>query len=923
MQGATVHHTTAKKISLVADWLTDERTLPGPPWPLNAVLLAIITVGPLLLAAFLLKDVSPVFWLLLIADLVVLFGVALATFRTPALFIAVIIIWFALQRIVVALLAPHISADLVRLLLTYKEGFYMILVAVGACTVAIRYLRGDRALPALFAADAIALAFLGWLALIFISDPHTSTPEITYLRRFAAPLLLYIGGRLLIARRDQFVDSMRLFVVVAVGVAAFGFVERFVLDISFWRDTVDATTFYGKQVQSGLLPQNWTVIYRGVPDGIFIALPLQEPVRRLVSTYLEPTTLSSLLALALLLIVLVPDLAWNRSARLQRIAIGLSIAALGIAAVATLSRGGMVTFVAAAGFVLAVRWIRSPGWRVSIPLPFLLVPLLLLMAMGAALTSFDDVPARATARDVLATRAISGLSDEPAPMDTPQPRPAGADSPLQEIGVHPPGSTADAASKHLRGLTSGLEEMLTSPLGRGLGATGNWSGIPGSTNESTLGVIAAQLGIAGFVLYSGFFAALIIALVAAAWNRTGIWSDVPLVLAGAMLGLFIVSCVSESTSGILGNAFYLLFAGWALSMITAPSNRLRLRLVPERPADSTVGAADTYPEVDASAAPNQTRALAGYGPHSLSKGPILLNREALVTIVILNWNSLEDTRDCLQSLGHVTYSNRRIVVVDNGSALREAARLRDEFHEVHIIESATNIGFAAGANLGIRFALAQGSDYVLLLNNDTTVDSTFLTALVDAGQSRKDGAAFCPKAYFYARPEIIYSTGGSVSIWTATAKQIGRGVRDSGQFDRIAARDYADGVCMLIPRAALEIVGLLDEDYFAYWEETDWCTRARAKGLRCYYIPEAKIWHKAARVQSPTNEYHFLYRRNALMFVRKRGTPVHRIVALLIHIFFYGPRYFLMHPGKIGRAPAELKALLHQASNQQPRRPFL
>ena len=575
----------------LCDWLTAERRTPGPPWPLNAVLLTLITVAPLPLAALVLGDATLLFWLLLITDLVLLFVVALATFRTPALFIAVIIMWFALQRIVVALLAPHISADLVRLLLTYKEGFYLILVAAGAISVAVRHLRGERALPTLFAADAIAVAFLGWLALVFISDPQTSSPELTYLRRFAAPLLLYVGGRLLISRRDQLLDCMRLFVAIAVGVAAFGLVERFALDLSFWRDTVDATTFYGKQVESGLLPQNWTVIYRGVPDGIFIALPLQEPVRRLVSTYLEPTTLSSLLALALLLLVLVPDLAWNRGGPLQKTVVVAAIVALGVAAMATLSRGGMVTFIAATGFVLAVRWARRPGWTVSVPLPFLIAPLLVLMGLGAALTSFDNVPAEGAVRDVLATRAISGLSDEPQSSDTPPP-PASADTPFQEIGVHPPGSTADAASKHLRGLTSGLEEMLTKPLGRGLGATGNWSRTPGSTSESTVGVIAAQLGIAGFALYSGFFAFVIIGLTAAAWNRRGIWSDIPLVLAGAMLGLFIVSCVSESAAGILGNAFYLLFAGWALSITSAASNRLRLRLLPERTPDLAAGIAE-------------------------------------------------------------------------------------------------------------------------------------------------------------------------------------------------------------------------------------------------------------------------------------------------------------------------------------------
>ncbi len=298
--------------------------------------------------------------------------------------------------------------------------------------------------------------------------------------------------------------------------------------------------------------------------------------------------------------------------------------------------------------------------------------------------------------------------------------------------------------------------------------------------------------------------------------------------------------------------------------------------------------------------------------------------QPLVFTVILNWNGIADTRECLQSLQQADYPNNRIIVVDNGSEGGEAAVLRAEFGgSVDLIENETNLGFAGGANLGIRHALAQGADYVLLLNNDTTVDPGFLTALVEAAQSRPDAAALCAKAYYFAEPDVLYSTGGSVNLWTATAKQIGNGQRDRGQFERIAARDYADGVCMLIPRRALESVGLLDEDYFSYWEETDWCVRARDKGLRCYYVPSAKIWHKAARVQSPTNQYNFLFRRNALMFVRKRGTPLHVLTALLTHVFFYGPRYFLTHPTKIARAPAELKALFWHASNQQPRRPLL
>jgi hypothetical protein len=560
-----------RTLSRLGNWVTEERSLPGPRWPLNAILLTVLAVSPVPLAALILEEVTPLFWLVLIADLVMLFALAVATFRTPALFIGVMIIWFALQRFIVALIAPHVSADLVRLLLTYKEGFYLILLAAAAVSLAMRHLRGERALPALLAADAIAVAFLAWLAVVFISDPQSSSPELTYLRRFAAPVVLYLGGRLLIARREQLLDSVRLLVAVAVGVALFGLVERFVFDVDFWRDTVEAATFYGKQVESGLLPQNWTVIYRGVPDGIFIALPLETPVRRLVSTYLEPTTLSSLLALALLLLILVPDLAWRRaSSRLTQAAV----------------------VVAATAFVLAARWLRSGARLPSIPLPLVLLPLMALMAFGAAITSFDDVPAREAVRDVLATRAVSGLAngpgvigvDEPEATETGATPPDDPNAPLQEIEAHPPGSTAEGASTHLRGLTSGLEEMVDDPLGRGLGATGNWGRTVGAGNESTVGVIAAQLGIIGFMLYVGFFATVIVSLVYAAWRQTGLWSDLPLVLAGAMLGLFIVSWVSESASGLLGNAFYLLFAGWALALATPAAKRLHWRWLPSGPS---------------------------------------------------------------------------------------------------------------------------------------------------------------------------------------------------------------------------------------------------------------------------------------------------------------------------------------------------
>ena len=205
----------------------------------------------------------------------------------------------------------------------------------------------------------------------------------------------------------------------------------------------------------------------------------------------------------------------------------------------------------------------------------------------------------------------------------------------------------------------------------------------------------------------------------------------------------------------------------------------------------------------------------------------------LVSVVILNWNGIADTRECLKSLKSVSYPHMRIILIDNGSENDEAGKLEREFGEtLELMRSDENVGFAGGANLGIRRAIDDGADYVLLLNNDTIVDPEFLSRMVDSVRQLSDFAAACPTSYFHDRREVIYSTGGSVSLWRGSARQIGRGKRMRVARRKIVERDYVDGVCMLMSRAAIGEVGLLDDEYFSYWEETDWCARAREVGRK-------------------------------------------------------------------------------------------
>jgi GT2 family glycosyltransferase len=275
----------------------------------------------------------------------------------------------------------------------------------------------------------------------------------------------------------------------------------------------------------------------------------------------------------------------------------------------------------------------------------------------------------------------------------------------------------------------------------------------------------------------------------------------------------------------------------------------------------------------------------------------------------------------LQSLRAATYLNHETIVMDNGSSGDDAQVLQERFGDsIRLITSPRNLGFAGGCNLAMQHALSRDTEYVLLLNNDVTVDSRFLEELVGAAQGLPDAAALCPKVYFHSRPTVICSTGGRVNAWAGAARQVGRDEEDRGQHEEIAVRDYADGACMLIRREALERVGFLDEEYFAYWEETDWCARATEVGYKCYYVPAARVWHKAARSRAPDSNYYYLFRRNALLFLRKRKSPLHLLSAVALYLFVFGPFYLVRHPGAIRRLPAEVRAVLwHLASLFRPR----
>lgn len=227
-----------------------------------------------------------------------------------------------------------------------------------------------------------------------------------------------------------------------------------------------------------------------------------------------------------------------------------------------------------------------------------------------------------------------------------------------------------------------------------------------------------------------------------------------------------------------------------------------------------------------------------------------------VSIIILNWNGLEDTVECLESLKKITYPNYDVVVVDNGSAGNDVRILRERFSDyVHIIENGKNYGFAEGNNIGMRHALTQGADYVFLLNNDTTVAPDFLGEMVNVGETDERIGVLGPKLYFYDEPDVLWEAGGRINWWLGSISMYAHGEVDVGQRDRVTETDLLSGAAMLIKRGLLDRISLLDASFFLGFEDYDFCIRAGKAGFKVVYVPSAKIWHKVGRARSKLPSY--------------------------------------------------------------------
>lgn len=249
-----------------------------------------------------------------------------------------------------------------------------------------------------------------------------------------------------------------------------------------------------------------------------------------------------------------------------------------------------------------------------------------------------------------------------------------------------------------------------------------------------------------------------------------------------------------------------------------------------------------------------------------------MNKDPLVSIIIINYNGKHHLQKCLPSLGAITYKKTEIIVVDNGSDDGSTEYIEKNYPETKVLKNEGNNGFAKANNQGLEVSTGK---YILLLNNDTKVEPGFMEPLVNHLQEVPECAAVQSKILLMEEPGKIDSTGSFLTR-SGFLKHEGFNETDKGQYNKKRYIFSPKGACMLISKDALIKTTLFDENFFAYFEETDLAWRMWLAGYKINFIPKSVIYHEVGATSSKLRtefiEYHSFKNRIASVF-RNMGTP--------------------------------------------------
>jgi hypothetical protein len=244
-------------------------------------------------------------------------------------------------------------------------------------------------------------------------------------------------------------------------------------------------------------------------------------------------------------------------------------------------------------------------------------------------------------------------------------------------------------------------------------------------------------------------------------------------------------------------------------------------------------------------------------------------------VVVLHWGVESDTLACLRSVAATGFPARPLLVVDNGTGVPSDGAIAAVAPEAEVIRLPENLGYTGGNNVAIRRALARGAEYVVLVNNDATIDAACLDVLVEAARAAGPrAAAVGAKVLQAADPTRVWMAYGRLTYRAALVDRVGYGQPDGAAFEEQRWVDWVSGCAVLLTRAALECVGLFDERFFAYHEDVDWCTAARARGYGVLFAPAARVHHRgggSTAAHGGGAAVRYLCARNTILFARKHA----------------------------------------------------
>ena len=257
-----------------------------------------------------------------------------------------------------------------------------------------------------------------------------------------------------------------------------------------------------------------------------------------------------------------------------------------------------------------------------------------------------------------------------------------------------------------------------------------------------------------------------------------------------------------------------------------------------------------------------------------------------VAIIIVNWKQYELTKSCLSTLKSSKFNDFQIILIDNESNQKDLNDLKNQFDQVKTFTSEKNLGFTGANNIGINYAIKNQFEYVMLLNNDTEIDKNFINPLLEAFQKYNKLGAVQPVIMNFYQNKKVWNAGGNLNKFFGYTSVIKKPKYINRKIDWIT------GCCILIKTVVIKKVGLLDENFFAYYEDVDWSIRIKKAGYDLAVVKSSLIYHhgsKASKNESSEGTLspfvHYLNIRNHIFLLRK-NKDIFNSFGILVFQFF-------------------------------------